>query len=149
MPYAGTRTGMGVASQNPGGVTVAAPAGNTFALVWGTDLFKVGSFSTSLIKSLSFGERNEEIKIENGSGLTAIFLMIKDGGDFDINLVDNANSAVWEPPTAGDTLTFLNPLDGVATATCICTGTKGDYARKQEGGFAITGKSFTLINTAN
>ena len=139
---------MSVANQNPTGVTVANGLGSAFALVWGTDLFKTGSFSTSLIKSLSFGERNEEIKIENGSGLTAIFLMIKDGGDFDINLVDNAVSA-WNPPSAGDTLTFLNPLDGVAAATCVCTGIKGEYARKQEVGFAITGKSFALINTAN
>jgi hypothetical protein len=149
MAYPGyARTGMSVASQNPTGIAVANGLGANFALVWGTDLFRVGSFTTALIKSITYGERNEPVSIENGSGLTAIFLLIKDGGDFDINLLDNAISG-YNPPSGGDTLTFLNPFTGMPGATCICVAPKGEYARKQEGTLTITGRSFTLINTGN
>jgi len=131
---------------------IAEASGSTFAVVWGTDIYAAtttpgsssNTFGGALIKSIRNGERNSEHSIENGAGITAIFILLKDGCDFEISLVDNAT--LTSMPTGGDVLTFLNPLTGTATATALCLGIVADVERKREGGITISAKQFTLLN---
>ena len=119
-----------------------------FACVWGTDPYASSSvsgnsFSGMLIKSIRVAPRNEEIIIEQGSGFEAIQIILKDGMDFEINLVDDLSI---DPPATNDVLTFLNPFTGTALATAICIHTSYSVERKVEGTLTVIAKHFALLS---
>ena len=110
--------------------------GNTY-LIWGTD----GVLQKYLVMSLSNKDRIIETGIEQGAGFTAIEILLKDGNDIDIEVVDTTEFA---PPTLSQ-----NPFLIVtpnATYTALMVGQSSNLARKREGMRNWSFKSFTAIN---
>lgn len=117
-------------------------------IVWGTAGFEVNAFTNSIIKSIKVSERNEQIKIEQASGLTACNVLLLDGLNYDVTVVDDANIN-W--PIGGANVTVIVPQVGVngASNTATVNGVviNNDYngARKTEGERVLQIQSFNVI----
>ena len=123
---------------------IAVSEASAVACVWGTDQFAVSSMAGFIVKSFRVSPRNEEILIEQGSGFDAIQIMLLDGNDFEVNLVDDVSKTL--PPTNAK-LTFLNPFTGSTVATAICVRPSYAAERKTEGTVTILAKNFVLITS--
>jgi len=88
----------------------------------------------------------EEIKIENGTGLTSEQIMLVDGEEIEITVVDDRNIAF---PQATNTITLLSPITNTGTVSSNTTyqvvNNNYNAARKQEGERVILAKKYTLI----
>lgn len=110
-------------------------------LAWGTD----GLYSGVIVSSIRPAQMIEEIKIENGTGLTATQVLLNDGMQVEITCVDD-RSVSW--PSSGATVTLLNPLPtgGTATSTTFqVVDNSYQGTRKASGERTLLCKKYTLI----
>jgi hypothetical protein len=87
----------------------------------------------------------EEIKIENGSGLTVTQVLLNDGQEIEISVVDD-RAITW--PVTGQTVTLIDPQpNGTAGTSTIFQVINNNYsvARKQDGERTIMAKRYKLI----
>lgn len=125
-------------------------ASGVTTIVWGTGGFETGALANYIVKSVRPSERIEEIHIENHDGLTATNILLKDGINYDVTVVDNSNVT---PPTGGDIIALIIPQmaangNGITNTTVNLEVVENSYnaARKQEGERIIVAKSYTLIS---
>lgn len=109
-------------------------SGGSF-IVWGTD----GIISSYIVTTANESERVDEIQIENNAGFTAIFIMLLQGLDVEINVVDDTSIT---PPAFGTVVTLSTPFGNVPM---IRVQSKTDQARKREGMRTLSFKSFNAI----
>jgi hypothetical protein len=110
-------------------------------LAWGTD----GLYSGVIVTSIRPAQMIEEIKIENGTGLTATQVLLNDGVQIELTVVDD-RSITW--PSSGATLTLLSPLPTGGTATSITLQVVDNSyqgTRKATGERTLLCKKYTLI----
>jgi hypothetical protein len=108
---------------------------------WGTD----GIYSGTIITSISDNQMVEEVKIENGTGLTSWYGLLVDGEEVNITFEDD-RSITW--PQSGGTITIFAPRANGSTATSATfqvVHNNWNGARKQNGTRNILAKKFTLI----
>lgn len=116
------------------------------AIAWGTD----GIYTAAIVKSIRSSLMLDEIKIEQGSGLTALTVNLKDGTDVEITVVDDRNVAF---PDWMTTIALIDPrtaTTGQLSSTTTFQVMKNDFsgARKQDGERTISAKLYTLITPA-
>ena len=110
--------------------------GNTY-LIWGTD----GVLQKYLVTSFSNKDRIIEVNIEQGAGFTADVILMMDGGDFEVEVVDTTQFA---PPTiAQNPFAIVGPF---GTFVVLMVAQTATLARKREGMRSWTFKSYTAIN---
>lgn len=109
-------------------------AGNSF-IVWGTD----GEYPNYIVTTASQETRVSEIDIEQGTGFTAILILLNDGLDVDITVIDDTSVT---PPIIGQTVTLSTPFGSIPMAL---VKEKTDQARKREGMRTFNFKSFSAI----
>lgn len=113
-------------------------------MAWGTD----GIYASVIVKSIRSMQMIEEIKIENGSGLTATQVLLNDGNDVEITVVDDRSVTF---PASNGLLVLLDPLPtgaGGTSTTYQVVNNNYNAARKQEGERVLTAKKYTLITPA-
>ena len=113
--------------------------GNTY-IIWGTDWVSTGL----IIVSATYKDRIIDLTVEQGAGFSAMFGMLNDGKDIDIEAIDASNVAQWS--------LSLNPFTIVAptgSLNVILTGNSVNYARKREGIRTGNFKSFTGFNLSS
>lgn len=113
-------------------------------IAWGTD----GMYSGIIVKSVRVRQMIEEIKIENGSGLTSNQVLLNDGDEVEITCVDDRALTF---PASNATITLLSPLPtGAAGTSELFQVIDNSYnaARKQEGERVIMAKKYTLITAS-
>ena len=87
----------------------------------------------------------EEVKIEQGSGLTATEIIINDGDECEMTVVDD-RAITW--PLAGGIVTLINPQPNGANGTSeLFQVVNNNYttARKVEGERTMLCKRYLLI----
>ena len=87
----------------------------------------------------------EEVKIEQGSGLTATEVLINDGDECEMTVVDD-RAITW--PLAGGTVTLINPQPNGTNGTSeLFQVINNNYtvARKVEGERTMLVKRYLLI----
>jgi hypothetical protein len=112
-------------------------------VAWGTD----GIMSGAIVISFRSSQMAEEVKIENGSGLTATLIGLLDGETCEITCVDD-RAITW--PQFFDTVELFDPNNaggGTIGAPINFQVISGDYntARKQPGERVILAKKYTLV----
>lgn len=107
----------------------------TSTVVWGTD----GVFSTYIVTSMRNAVTGEEILIQNGTGLTVIQILLNDGYQVDISVIDVGQG----PPAFGSVASVSGPF---YAGNYRVVATSEDAARKREGEISFTAKKFTLIS---
>lgn len=110
-------------------------------LAWGTD----GLYSGVIVTSMRPSQMIEEIKVENGTGLTATEILLNDGLQVEITVVDDRNVS-W--PASGAILTLLSPLPSGGTATSTTyqvIDNSYQATRKAAGERTLLCKRYTLI----
>lgn len=112
-------------------------------VAWGTD----GIYSGAIVISFRSSQMAEEVKIENGSGLTATLIGLLDGETCEITCVDD-RAITW--PQFFATIALYDPNNtggGTIGSTTTFQVISGDYnvARKQPGERVILAKKYTLI----
>lgn len=117
--------------------------GSTPATVsWGTE----GIYGGVIVKSVREHEMIEEIKIENGTGLTAMQILLNDGKQMDITVIDDRALTF---PLATATITLLEPITATGTVNSgtLMQVVDNDYnaATKQPGERVLVCKRYTLI----
>jgi hypothetical protein len=106
-------------------------------LVWGTEGIPPSGY---IVVSANEENRIEEIDISQGAGFTAIVVLINDGNNVEITVIDD--TAV-QPPSAGQVASFSSPF---GTINMMLVGSKADQARKREGMRTFTFKSYSAIS---
>ena len=110
-------------------------------LAWGTD----GMYTSVIVKTIRASQMIEEVKIEQGSGLTATQVLIYDGDEVELTVVDD-RSISW--PLAGGTVTLINPQPNGTNGTSeLYQVINNNYtiARKVEGERTMLAKKYLLI----
>jgi hypothetical protein len=110
-------------------------------LAFGTD----DLYSGILVTAFRSEDMNEEIRIENGKGLTAKQIIINDGTSVEITVIDDRSVTF---PGTGKTVTLLSPLPngaGATSITFIVVNNSWNGARKQPGERTLLCKKYTLI----
>ncbi len=118
------------------GYTINSGIGAPTTIVWGTD-----GLYTGIVKSVRSSQMIEEIKIENGTGLTAVQILLDDGVQVEVTVVDDASFAY---PEAGEAATIFQGITGGSLIFTVVENSTSN-SRKQEGERTITGKKYTLI----
>ncbi len=119
--------------------------GTTIAtLGWGTD----DLYSGVIVKSMKTSEMVEEIKIENGTGLTAVLVGLKDGDQAEITCEDD-RAVTW--PSFMGIVTLLSPRATGGTVSTSFQVISNDHnaARKQNAERTLLCKKYVLITPAN
>lgn len=114
-------------------------------LAWGTE----GIYSGVIVKTIRASQMIEEVKIEQGSGLTATQVLIYDGDEIEITVVDDRAITF---PQAGSTVTLINPQPNGAGGTSelfMVVNNNFSTARKTEGERTILAKKYLLITPTN
>lgn len=109
-------------------------------LNWGTD----GLYGSAIVKSMRRIDMTEEIKVENGTGLTAFFIQLVDGAEVEF-------TCVWDTATIneanfdiGSVITLSNdPKTGQNNFRFLVTQNPLNLARKEAAEFSVTGKYFS------
>jgi len=109
-------------------------------IVFGTD----GLMTGVIVKSARFTPMIEEIKVEQGSGLTANDIILNDGTEAEIT-VDDDRAITW--PLSGGTFTLYNPQPNGSVTTQLfqCINNNYSVSAKQLGERTIIGKAYILI----
>ncbi len=97
-----------------------------------------------IVKSVRSSERIQEFTVENGTGLTATEILLRDGYDYEITVVDDANLT---PPTVGQVMTLDDPVTATSFPFLVCNNNY-NAARKQDGERVLLCKSFRLFTVA-
>ncbi len=113
-------------------------------IVWGTSgiLGNDGQSGAYIVKSAKFSERNEEVDVENGSGLEAVAFLILKGHDVDISVVEDTGVT---PPTSGGVVSLVTPYGSYAFWV---VNTDVEAARKAEGTRVLKLKNFNAFTVA-
>ena len=109
--------------------------GNSY-IVWGTE----GIMGNYIVLSASESQRIEEIDIMQGAGFTAIVVLLMDGIDVDIEVIDD--TSITPPTIAGTPYLLVTPF---GTIPMLLVSTTANQAPKREGHRAFKFKSFTAI----
>ena len=112
-------------------------AGSPTTIVWGTD----GLYSGYIVISAREETRVEEIDIMQGAGFTAIVVLLYDGNNVELTVVDD--TAV-NPPAIGAIVSVLSPFGAIINALVVNNGT--DQERKREGHRTLSIKSYNAIS---
>ena len=124
--------------------------------LWGTDAFSAASGilsnngSTYIVNSIRATERVEPFVIENGTGLSAAQILLLDGQDYEITVIED--TAVT-PPTSGTVGMIQIPgIGGGAPNTPLFTQVAAlvvsanlALAKKQPGERVLGVKTYTLF----
>lgn len=154
------------------------------SIAWGTDGIlnltpNSGTTSSVIVKSVRSMRMIEEVKVENGTGITTTEIILNDGDQTEITVVDDRNISF---PDSGTVIALLNPiggsgstinaglnngginlngpggvngtsnnLGGLAGTTELFQVINNDYnaARKQEGERVLLAKKYLLITASN
>ncbi len=127
-----------------------ATAGTAFItpsiLKWGTQPYVNGTFvTTCIVKSIKANPRVEEIKVENNGGFTGAEVLLYDGDDCEITVLDNTgvpNSPIAAPPI-GSNVQLLLATGTNGLMMVIDNSVAG--ARKEPGEWTVKAKSFATI----
>lgn len=110
-------------------------------LAWGTE----GIYTGVIVKNVRASQMIEEVKIEQGSGLTITDILIYDGDEMELTVVDD-RAVSW--PLAGGTVTLINPQPNGNNGTSeLFQVINNNYsiARKVEGERTMLVKKYLLI----
>lgn len=125
-------------------------SGTTTTIVWGSGSFAQGSLAGYIVKNMKASERNEQIKIEQGAGLTAVNVLLTDGRAYEVTVVDDTNVT---PPFGGSNVNVIipnlkGPNAGLSTSFEFGIVINNDYnaARKVEGERVLLINTFNLFN---
>ena len=110
--------------------------GNSY-IVWGTE----GIFGSYIVLSASESQRIEEIKINQGAGFTAIVVLLMDGVDVDIEVIDD--TSLTPPTMAGNPFMIVTPYGSIPM---LLTSNAANQAPKREGHRTLKFSSFTAIS---
>lgn len=105
-------------------------------IVWGTENIYAGYIAVSAREET----RVEEIDIMQGAGFTAIVVLLYDGNNVEITVIDD--TAV-NPPSIGQVVTLLSPYG--APINMLCVNNNADQERKREGHRVMSFKSYIAI----
>jgi hypothetical protein len=111
------------------------------SLAWGTD----GLLSGAIVTSIRAIKLTEEIKIDNGSGLTTAQILLVDGDQTEFTVIDDRNTS-W--PAPGTIITMNNPQpngSGATSETYMTIDSAYQGARKAPGERTIMAKRYLLI----
>lgn len=109
--------------------------GNSY-IVWGTE----GLMGNYIVLSASSSQRIEEIKINQGAGFTAIVVLMMDGIDVDVEVIDDTSQT---PPTIA-----LNPymiVTPYGAIPMLMVANAANQAPKREGHRTFKFSSFVAI----
>ena len=110
-------------------------------LAWGTEVM----WTAVIVKTVRASQMIEEVRIEQGSGLTATDVLIYDGDEMEMTVVDD-RAISW--PLAGGTVTLINPQPtGTGGTSELFQVINNNYttARKVEGERTVLAKKYLLI----
>lgn len=110
-------------------------------IAWGTD----GILSGAIVISCRAVPLQEEIQIPNGSGITATDIMLNDGEQVEITVVDDRSLSF---PDWGAVITLIDPrATGTSGTSASYTVISNDYnaERKREGQRSLLCKRYNLI----
>lgn len=111
-------------------------------IVWGTDAFAANEFAGYIVVSIRDSQRVELPIIENGSGLTATQVILVDGEDYEIEVVELTNP--FNPPAAGTVVSLVSPYFA-DSQTFLVVNSHTQFGRKVEGHRTIIAKSYKLF----
>ncbi len=118
--------------------------GGPTTIAWGTDgIWSNGG--TAIVVSAKSELMLEEIKIENGTGLTAETINLKDGAMMEITVIDDRSVTF---PDWMTTITLIDPQPtgaGGTSTTFQVLSNNYQAERKKEGQRTILAKKYTLI----
>jgi len=105
--------------------------------IWGTAGFAAQSpiVLSYIIKSIRPTERAEQLIIENGDGLTSTQILLLDGINYEVTVVDDSSLV---PPIAGTVGNIIIPQLGVnkivtnVAVPALVVGSSMNFARKTE-----------------
>lgn len=109
--------------------------GNTF-IVWGTE----NIFGSYIVISASSNQRIEEIDIMQGAGFTAIVILLMDGVDVELSVIDDTSIA--PPVIVNNPFLIVSPYGSIPM---LLVESASDQERKREGHRRFKFKSFTAI----
>ena len=110
-------------------------------LVWGTDSI----YSGVIVKSHRSTPMVEEVKIENGSGITVTQIILYDGDEMELTVVDD-RAISW--PLTGTPVSLYNPQpNGTGGTLELFQVIYNNYnvARKSEGERTLLVKKYNLV----
>jgi len=105
-------------------------------IVWGTE----NIYSGYIVISAREEARVEEIDLMQGAGFTAIVVLLYDGNNVEITVIDD--TAV-NPPAISQIVTLLSPYGN--QINMLCVNNNADQERKREGHRTLSFKSYTAI----
>lgn len=111
-------------------------------IVWGTTGMSQGFLSGYIVKTIRPSERVEELRVENGVGLTATEILLLDGYDVEVTVVDDTTQI---PPASGLVVSLVVPFQ-TTLLNFIIVNNSYNAARKQEGERVFLARAFTLIS---
>jgi len=112
-------------------------------IVWGTDGFVVGgtALQSYIVKSVRNSQRVEEAKVENGSGLTATEILLVDGYDYEVTVVDQSNVVA---PVVGQIVSLQTPFFNAPIQFEVVNNSYNS-ARKQDNERVLLCRAFVLF----
>jgi len=113
------------------------------AIVWGTEGI-TNQWANYIVTSASSSQRISEIPIMQGAGFTAILILLMDGIDVEVEVIDDTN--VQPPVIGGGPYYLVTPF---GTFPMALTESKSNQAPKREGHRNFTFKSFIAITAIN
>ena len=143
MPVQNTSTWPPVTGDTGFTVDTASLDPRPTTLAWGTD-FLYQNGQAVIVKSMRSSRMIEEIRIENGTGLTATDVILNDGDQVEITVIDDRAVPF---PDSGDTVTLFNPItESGSPDTELFLVINNDYnaARKVEGERVLLCKAYIL-----
>ena len=106
-------------------------------IIWGTE----GIMGSFIVLSASESQRIEEINIAQGAGFTAIVVLLMDGLDVNIEVIDDT-SLYADLPALGVAVQIITPF---GSAPMLLVKNEANQAPKREGHRSFTFKSFSGI----
>ncbi len=112
--------------------------GNSY-IVWGTEGI-TNNWANYIVTSASESQRIEQIQIMQGAGFTSILILLMDGVDVELEVIDD--TSVTPPTIAGNPYLLVTPYGTIPMAL---VENKANQAPKREGHRSFTFKSFVAI----
>ena len=114
-------------------------------IAWGTDGIYSISSNAVILTSVREHRLVEEQRIENGSGLTSVDILIHDGDQAELTCIDDRNLTF---PDSGSTIGIIRVLDNgtnlTTTQNFIVIDNAYNAARKAPGERVLLAKKFTV-----
>lgn len=114
-------------------------------LAWGTE----GSYTSVIVRNIRSTPMIEEIKIEQGGGLTATQVLLNDGDEVEFTVIDD-RAITW--PLTGTTVSLINPQPNGTSGTpevFMTVNNNYNVAAKSAGERTIIAKRFVLFVPTN